>query len=190
MKQIIGITKVKDPDKFRCLLKKYYPNIPNNKFNALVLSINHNNFVWYIRCEKDEIRSILEYCNLLIEPSKHMKQNQFEFKPFDKVLVRTTDGVWKADSFSHINTSEYDSSYYCMTGNWEECVLYNENTAHLLGTNKPYEEPEPKVWKVTCHKNNEVFHFTNDELKHFIENAVVNNKDIQWFTTTYDGNNN
>ena len=36
----------------------------------------------------------------------------------------------------------------------------------------------------------EVLHLTNDDLKHFIENAVINNKDIQWFTTTYDGNNN
>ena len=113
-----------------------------------------------------------------------MKQNQFEFKPFDKVLVRTTDGVWKADSFSHVNTSEYGSSYCCITGNWEECVPYNENTAHLLGTNKPYEEPKPKVWRVI---NTPTFNetYTDEELSNFIKTAVINNKDITNFHVMY-----
>ena len=117
-----------------------------------------------------------------------MKQNQFEFKPFDQVLVRDSNqGLWRANFYSHLDNN---NDHVCISGIWNHCIPYNENTAHLLGTNKPYEEPEPKVWKVTCHKNNEVFRFTNDELKQFIENAVVNNKDIQWFTTTYYGNNN
>lgn len=128
-----------------------------------------------------------------------MKKHQF--KPFDQVLVRMDHRlhkcmndeprIWHANLFSHIEKCEDGSIKYCANSIlWDECIPYNENTAHLLGTNKPYKEPEPKVWKVTCHKNNEVFHFTNDELKHFIENAVTNNRDIQWFTTTYDGNNN
>mgnify|MGYP003468207181 FL=1 len=123
-----------------------------------------------------------------------------QFKPFNNVLVRMDyrihqcvkdePFVWSAATFSHIEKTDDGRTRYCANSIlWDECIPYNENTAHLVGTNQPYKEPEPKVWKVTCHKNNEVFHFTNNELKHFIETAVLN-KDIQWFTTTYDGNNN
>lgn len=117
-----------------------------------------------------------------------MKKHQF--KPFDKVLVRDCDkSTWKAGIYSHYEKASA-IPYICIGSYYSQCIPYNENTAHLLGTCEPYEEPEPKVWSVTCHKNNEKFRFTNDELKHFIENAVINNKDIQWFTLTYDGNNN
>lgn len=112
-----------------------------------------------------------------------------QFKPFDQVLVRDyDDDPWRAMHYSHFD-NEYQR-HYCVSSYWNQCIPYNENTAHLVGTCEPYKKPEPKVWKVTCHKNNEVFHFTNGELKHFIESAVVKNKDIQWFTTTYEGNNN
>lgn len=110
-----------------------------------------------------------------------------QFKPFDQVLVRDSEqSIWKIGIYSHYE-KESPLPYICVGSYYSQCIPYNEETAHLIGTNKPYKEPEPKIWKVTCHKNNEVFHFTNDELKNFIENAVVNNKDIQWFTTTYEG---
>lgn len=112
-----------------------------------------------------------------------------QFKPFDKVLVRDyDDDPWRATHYSHFDNKQ--QRHYCASSYWNQCIPYNENTAYLLSTCEPYKEPEPKVWKVTCHKNNEVFHFSNDELKCFIKNAVINNKDIQWFTVTYDGNNN
>ena len=189
MKKMIGITKVKDPYKFICLLKKDNPNTSNNKFNELIHHINNNNFVWYIHCEENKIKSISEYCDLFIKSSKYMEQNQFKFKPFEQVLVRDYNNCpWKATHYSHYD--EDQECHYCTDNCWNMCIPFNENTAHLLGTCKPYEEPKPKVWKVTCHKNNEVFHFTDDELKHFIENAVITGKDIQWFTTNYDRNNN
>ncbi len=65
-------------------------------------------------------------------------KQECEFKPFDKVLVRDyDDGVWKADIF--FNNS--DGCYMC-TGNviWAQCIPYNEQTAHLLGTNKDCKE--------------------------------------------------
>ena len=125
-------------------------------------------------------------CEFTIK-SKRYNMEKHQFKPFDQVLVR--DGEydnWKTGIYSHYD-EENGYPYKCAGSQYRQCIPYNENTAHLIGTNEPYEEPEPTVWKVTCHKNNEVFHFTNDELKHFIENAVVNNKNIQWFTTTYEG---
>lgn len=66
------------------------------------------------------------------------QKQEYEFKPFDKVLVRDyDDGVWKADIF--FNNS--DGCYMC-TGNviWAQCIPYNEQTAHLLGTTDNLEE--------------------------------------------------
>lgn len=62
-----------------------------------------------------------------------------KFKPFDKVLVRDyDDGVWKPDIF--FNNS--DGCNYMCTGNvvWAQCIPYNEQTAHLLGTTDNWEE--------------------------------------------------
>lgn len=62
------------------------------------------------------------------------EKKEYEFKPFDKVLVRDNDfmdGVWCADIFSHINT---EGNYCCIGSVWEYCIPYNEQTAHLLGT--------------------------------------------------------
>lgn len=67
------------------------------------------------------------------------KKEKYQFKPFDKVLVRDyDDGFWKADIF--LNNS--DGCNYMCTGNvvWSQCIPYNEKTAHLLGTNKEWEE--------------------------------------------------
>lgn len=116
-----------------------------------------------------------------------------QFKPFDQVLVRDgNNDTWKADIFSHAhaygnNTNDiFCEKYYCITGNWEQCVPYNKNTAHLLGTNLPYEEPieEPKEYHVwTSGTFNEWF--TKTEFENFIKTAVINNKDIKDFHVLY-----
>ena len=61
-----------------------------------------------------------------------------EFKPFDKVLVRDNEEIWKAAFFSHYVKNRIYR--YLTTGNisYEECIPYNEETKHLLGTDKPY----------------------------------------------------
>ena len=64
-----------------------------------------------------------------------------DFKPFDKVIARGFNGVWKCSIFSHHNAGNYittDSTY-------TECVPYNEETAHLLGTAENY-EGKYKTW--------------------------------------------
>lgn len=69
---------------------------------------------------------------LSVEPTHH-------FKPFDRVLAREDDEyTWCADIFSHfkVDTSEY----VCIGGAYDECIPYNEKTAHLVGTKDPYEE--------------------------------------------------
>lgn len=60
-----------------------------------------------------------------------------EFKPFDRVLVMDLEyGVWCADLFSLVDK---EGRYVCVGNVWDECIPYNEQTAHLLGTTKNYE---------------------------------------------------
>ena len=59
-----------------------------------------------------------------------------EFKPFDKVLVRDfLSDNWMADFFEKFE--ENNDAYYnvtCVTSHWIQCIPYNEETKHLLGT--------------------------------------------------------
>lgn len=62
--------------------------------------------------------------------------NPEEFKPFDKVLVRDfLSNNWMADFFEKFEES--NDAYYnvtCVTSYWIQCIPYNEETKHLLGT--------------------------------------------------------
>lgn len=60
-----------------------------------------------------------------------------ELKPFDKVLVRCTygtfgDKIWHPNFYSKYNSDE--RLHQCLFGNFNECVPYNDETKHLLGT--------------------------------------------------------
>lgn len=56
------------------------------------------------------------------------------FKPFDKVLVRFTKGIWYCALFSNI-LEEYGVIYYHCNGiHYNNCIPYNEETEHLIGT--------------------------------------------------------
>lgn len=74
-------------------------------------------------------------------------ENKFEFKPFDKVLVR--DGnvyEWQPELFYKIN----EEGKYCTLGNveWSQCIPY-EGNEHLMDTaNMP---------EITDLKNNILF---------------------------------
>ena len=59
-------------------------------------------------------------------------KKEYNFKPFDKVLVRDYDDqCWECNFFSRI-----DGSYFCCTyGTWTYCIPY-EGNEHLVGTTK------------------------------------------------------
>lgn len=62
----------------------------------------------------------------------------YEFKPFDKVLARECEtDKWRADLFSHMNE---EGEFICIGYVWDECIPYNEKTAHLIGTTGGWEE--------------------------------------------------
>ena len=54
-------------------------------------------------------------------------------QPFDKVLVSDGDCYWKADLFSHIY-DDITGVICCSCCSWKQCVPYNEETNHLIGT--------------------------------------------------------
>ncbi len=106
---------------------------------------NFNFYGIYLISEGDESAECLLF------PSKELrdwdsfsikKEKEYNFKPFDKVIVRDNygDNVWKADFFSHINTDDEDGrKYSCVSTAWEQCLPYNEETAKLIGTTDDYE---------------------------------------------------
>lgn len=69
-------------------------------------------------------------------------------KPFDRVLVINRLGFWCCDYFSHIvdkedykdGIGEYIEPYMCVGDVVERVIPFNEDTKHLVGTNK--EAPE------------------------------------------------
>lgn len=56
-----------------------------------------------------------------------------EFKAFDKVLVRDCNHKWKAGFFSHYSEGLI-CPFICVGGSYGQCIPYNEDTKHLLGT--------------------------------------------------------
>lgn len=108
-----------------------------------------------------------------------------QFKPFDQVLVRNTEEqTWKPNFYSF---EGYNGNCHVCTNDmkYAQCIPYNENTAHLVGTNKPYKEPEPKEWQIMGTGYNDLL--TAEELMHFIQDAVINNKDVTDFRIRYTG---
>ena len=110
--------------------------------------------------------------------------NKHQFKPFDQVLVRDEDDEnWYPAHYKYCNPTE-EHPHICDDMGWKQCIPYNEKTAHLVNTTEPYKEPEPKEWEMCSNNGVCVSKFTSSELKHFIETAVINNKDITNFTVT------
>jgi hypothetical protein len=56
-------------------------------------------------------------------------------QPFDKVLVRDGDNErWRCSIFSYIYKLSSNKNVYVCACHWNQCVPYNEDTRHLVGT--------------------------------------------------------
>ena len=61
------------------------------------------------------------------------------FKPFDKVLVRDANNdIWVASMYGNYSTD--DNWFICVGNDWQQCIPYNGDTKHLLGTTDPCDE--------------------------------------------------
>lgn len=111
-----------------------------------------NPYVVRVSCRAAYKREVLEIKQALFEhhlqwnaekkcvepvPEKNEKPAaQFKLEPFDKVLVRDgDDDNWTCDFF--ISKDEV-ALYDCVNTRWCQCIPYNDDTKHLLGTSKPY----------------------------------------------------
>ena len=77
---------------------------------------------------------------------KRERFNPNTLQQYDRVLVRDySNHSWKVDFYSHKNVNtEYQ--YRCVGNAYRFCIPYNDDTKHLVGTNK--EVPEYyKYWE-------------------------------------------
>ena len=73
----------------------------------------------------------------------HTNQTKFDpntLNPFDKVLARNDSEDWSCLFFSHIVRDEETYPYACGYDLFTQCIPYNNDTKHLIGTTK--EAPE------------------------------------------------
>lgn len=55
-------------------------------------------------------------------------------KPFDKVLVRDNGMHWHTEFYSHYRKDIPRFSYKCTSNYYSQCIPYNDDTKHLVGT--------------------------------------------------------
>ena len=65
------------------------------------------------------------------------KFNTSTLEPFDKILVRDYNNhCWTTSLYSHYEDYEEQRFYIANNTSWNQCVPYNEETKHLVGTTK------------------------------------------------------
>ena len=70
------------------------------------------------------------------------EEKKCELEPFDKVLVRIEDGCWCCSLYSHYD--KFSTYPYVCIGFmcYNQCIPYNDQTKHLLGTTDDWEGGE------------------------------------------------
>ena len=81
------------------------------------------------------------------ETLKVEAKKDHSLEPFQKVLARgnifsNNAGKWKATFFSHKIIGAIGPLYECGAGCYKECIPYNDETKHLIGTENPYNKTE------------------------------------------------
>lgn len=78
--------------------------------------------------------------DLFFAPEKKDKFDPCTLKSFDKVLARDNiNEQWCCSFFSHIEAND-SYPYICFGLSFKQCIPYNDETKHLVGTND--EAPE------------------------------------------------
>lgn len=117
-----------------------------NGFYQIIVEIENSNILgYYTKTGKTNIFNGSECC---LFPSKEQrdwskftapwyKKEKFDpktLKPFDKVLVRDDNkDKWFCEFFSH-KLGANIFRYICISGGYKQCIPYNDNTKHLVGT--------------------------------------------------------
>ena len=120
----------------------------NHKEKRVYVTLKIRDIQIYINAD-----GTLDLCNVLSQeimlyPSREMrdwskftapwyKKEKFDpktLKPFDMVIVREKYGEWFCTIFSNIKESKYP--YNTASGYYGQCIPYNDDTKHLVGTNE------------------------------------------------------
>lgn len=67
-------------------------------------------------------------------------KEEHKFEPGQPVIGIDGRGEWRYDIFSHYKPEHKNGNYVCSGRSYSKCLPYNEQTKHLLGTTKDWEE--------------------------------------------------
>ena len=67
-------------------------------------------------------------------------KSKCDFKVGQPVIGIDGRGEWRYDLFSHYKPEYRTGNYVCSARSYSTCLPYNDQTAHLLGTTKSWEE--------------------------------------------------
>ena len=161
MNENIDLTKIlKDCPKG---FELYSPICGSCKFDGFnipyknLIRVTHKDGSFYSFTKEGYMYDSYDDVECLLFPSKNQrewskfnapwyKKNRFDpktLKPFDRVLVRDNkSGKWQCNFFSYFDDPYYNTIDYGYT----YCIPYNDDTKHLVGTDK--EAPEYyKYWE-------------------------------------------
>lgn len=97
----------------------------------------------YTKIEDEKrVHTVKEKIDKLLREIKAANSPSHTFQPFDKVLVRDSEqDYWKPNLFGFKSKEEDDDyPYATLSCCYAQCIPYNEETKHLLGTTEPYKE--------------------------------------------------
>lgn len=96
----------------------------------------------YTKVEDEErVRIFKEKIDELLRKDEAANSPDHTFQPFDKVLVRDHESSrWIPTFFGFKSKESENFPYITVSGNYAQCIPYNEKTKHLLGTTEPYKE--------------------------------------------------
>lgn len=121
------------------LYSPIFGEVELSEVDSIFIYIKHDDFI--ARFHSDGKYTKNGECMLF--PSRENRDwNTFKkfdintIKPFDKVLARDHDiDLWKCDFYSHyIKNTHY--AYRCIYNQHHQCIPYNDETKHLVGTDK------------------------------------------------------
>jgi hypothetical protein len=132
---------LKDAPKGTQLYSSAYGNVIFRCIESDIIMVRDANNITRYFSQDGRIPNLPD-CECTLFPSKENRDwNAFKvetlcnFKPFDPVLVRDmTSDDWRCNYFSHID----GENYICMGSSWNYCIPYNDETKHLIGTNKSF----------------------------------------------------
>lgn len=90
--------------------------------------------------DKERVHTVKEKIDKLLREIEAANSPSHTFQPFDKVLVRDSEqDYWKPNLFGYKSKEEDDDyPYATLSCCYAQCIPYNEETKHLLGTTEPY----------------------------------------------------